>query len=86
MENNNLVSLISTNNKYNSPNGMMTSTWGPPLWHALHAITFNYPVNPSEEQKKEYFNFFNSLGGVLPCKYCRDNYKENIISTRTNKF
>ena len=30
---------------------MLTSVWGPPMWHALHTISFNYPVNPSLQQK-----------------------------------
>ena len=33
------------NNKdYNSKDGMLTSVWGPSLWHSLHAISFNYPT------------------------------------------
>lgn len=63
--------------KYSGSNGMITSTWGPPLWHSIHAMTFNYPVNPTSDQKNEYFQFFKSLGNVLPCKHCRDNYKMN---------
>lgn len=63
---------------YNSGNGMMTSVWGPSLWHSLHTISFNYPVNPSEEDKKHYYSFIKSISSILPCKYCRDNFKENI--------
>jgi hypothetical protein len=63
---------------FNSNNGMLTYVWGPALWHSLHTISFNYPVKPSDKQKKEYMNYFKSLGKVLPCKYCRDNYKNNL--------
>ena len=38
---------------YDSNNGMMTSIWGPPTWHMLHCISFNYPVSPSDLQKKQ---------------------------------
>ena len=69
---------IFTNLEYNSGDGMMTSIWGPPLWHVLHTISFNYPINPSDKQKKQYFNFYNSLQHILPCKYCRDNLKKNL--------
>ena len=31
---------------FNSPDGMLTSVWGPSLWHSLHAISFNYPIKP----------------------------------------
>ena len=69
---------IFTESDYNSGDGMMTSIWGPPLWHSLHTISFNYPINPTEEQKKQYFNFYNSLQGVLPCRYCRENLIKNM--------
>ena len=66
------------NNDYNSKDGMLTSVWGPSLWHSLHTISFNYPTNPTPEQKKRYLSFFKSLRYVLPCKYCRDNYLKNL--------
>jgi hypothetical protein len=75
---------VFNNNDYNSDNGMLTSIWGPPMWHTLHTISFNYPVNPTLEQKKDYLNFFRSLQHILPCKYCRDNYKKNIKKLRLN--
>jgi hypothetical protein len=70
---------------YNSPDGMMTSIWGPPLWHTLHTISFNYPVNPTKEDKINYYNFFISLKNILPCKYCRDNLKANLKINPLNK-
>ena len=77
------------NNDYNSKDGMLTSVWGPSLWHSLHTISFNYPTNPSMEQKKQYLSFFKSLRYVLPCKYCRDNYLKNLkrvpLSMKTMK-
>ena len=72
------MSDIFTKEDYNSNDGMLTYVWGPPLWHSLHTISFNYPVNPSDKQKEDYMNYFKSLGKVLPCKYCRDNYKDNL--------
>ena len=69
---------IFSDSDYNSGDGMMTSVWGPPLWHSLHTISFNYPINPAEEQKIHYYNFYNSLQYILPCKYCRDNLIKNM--------
>lgn len=63
---------------YNSNDGMLTYVWGPPLWHSLHTMSFNYPVSPTREQKQQYYAFFKSLQWVLPCSYCRDNYKKNL--------
>ena len=63
---------------FNSSDGMLTSVWGPSLWHSLHAISFNYPTKPTLEQKKNYLSFFKSLKNILPCKYCRINYVNNL--------
>ena len=43
---------IYTKKDYNSNDGMLTSVWGPPAWHFLHTISFNYPNSPSIKQKK----------------------------------
>ena len=71
-----------SNNDLDSNNGMLTSVWGPSMWFTLHIISFNYPVKPTKDQKKEYFNFFKNLGNILPCSYCRLNYKKNIKSVK----
>jgi hypothetical protein len=51
---------------YNSGDGMMTSIWGPPMWHVLHTISFNYPINPTPEQKTHYWNFYSNLKNIIP--------------------
>lgn len=63
---------------YNSGEGMLTSVWGPSLWHYLHTMSFNYPINPTIQEKKHYLNFITSLQYVLPCKYCRINLAKNF--------
>ena len=71
---------------FNSGDGMITSTWGPPLWHVLHTISFNYPVRPTRKDKKHYREFILNLKNILPCKYCRDNLKKNLkVLPLTNK-
>ena len=37
-----------------SGDGMLTSVWGPSLWHYLHTLSFNYPIHPTEKQKKAH--------------------------------
>ena len=59
---------------YNSGDGMLTSVWGPVFWFFLHTMSFNYPVKPTEENKKHYREFILRLENILPCKYCRDNF------------
>ena len=63
---------------YMSGDGMLTSVWGPAAWHLLHTISFNYPIHPTEENKKYYKEFVESLKNVLPCKYCRMNLENNL--------
>jgi hypothetical protein len=74
-----------TENEFNSGDGMMTSVWGPATWLMLHTISFNYPVNPSEEQKKHYYKFFKNLKNILPCRYCRENLEKNLKTHKLNK-
>ena len=76
------MSLTFTQNDFDSNDGMLTDIWGPPFWHILHILSFNYPVNPTEKQKKDYYNYFKSIGNILPCIYCRNNYKNNLKSTK----
>lgn len=54
---------------------MNVNKWGPGGWIFLHTITFNYPTEPTIEHKKNYSNFFESIGEMLPCKYCRQSYE-----------
>jgi hypothetical protein len=43
-------------------------------------MSFNYPVNPTPEDKVHYRDFVLNLQNVLPCKYCRINLKTNFKS------
>ena len=65
-------------NDFQSGDGMLTSVWGPSLWHSLHTISFNYPNHPSVMDKINYRKFILQLKYVLPCKYCRINFRENL--------
>ena len=71
---------------FKSKDGMLTSLWGPSLWHYLHTMSFNYPVEPTETDKKYYKQFVMSLKYVLPCKYCRMNLRGNLNSYSFNRY
>ena len=58
--------------------------WGTHAWTFLHTITFNYPNNPSEKDKQNYYTFFDSLKDVLPCEKCKKHYKENSKDLKSN--
>jgi len=69
---------VFTKKQYNSGDGMLTSVWGPSMWHYLHTMSFNYPVEPTKENKHYYKEFVKNLQYTLPCKYCRINLKNNF--------
>jgi len=69
-----------TKKDYQSGDGMLTTVWGPSMWHYLHTMSFNYPVNPTQDDKKHYMDFIKNLRYVLPCRYCRENLTKNMIA------
>lgn len=78
--------------KDNANNGLMTKVWGPPGWMFLHSITLGYPIkidNYDEEhiiRKNKMKIFFESIGHVFPCKYCRISYLKFIKEIPIDKF
>lgn len=64
--------------EYNSNDGMLTAVWGPGIWHYLHTMSFNYPVNPTAADKRHYRDFVFELQYVLPCGKCRKNLASNF--------
>ena len=72
---------------------MRPEVWGPHAWMFLHSITLEYPEKPTIEDKKNMIDFINSLGKVLPCHKCRNNFKthlqkypldDNALASRNN--
>jgi hypothetical protein len=80
------IKLVYNKEHYSGNDGMLTTVWGPSLWHYLHTMSFNYPINPTKEQKKYYKEFILNLKHVLPCKYCRinlvNNFKTNPLRSK----
>jgi len=60
-----------------SNEGFQASVWGPMLWSFMHMVAMNFPLDPerADAERHGYVSFFASLGYVLPCGECRDNYK-----------
>lgn len=67
----------------NANNGMMTTLWGPSAWIFIHSVGHGYPLEPSQDHKNNYRQFFESLSDVLPCKYCRESFKQFITTGDT---
>jgi len=70
--------FIFSMENYKSGDGMLTSVWGPSLWHFLHTMSFNYPSMPTKQDKKFYKSFVLQMKYILPCKYCRINLEKNF--------
>ena len=64
--------------EYSSNDGMLTTVWGPSMWHFLHTMSFNYPVKPSHQEKRHYMAFVYNLKYTLPCGKCRKNLRKNL--------
>jgi hypothetical protein len=69
---------VYTRKHFSSNDGMLTTVWGPSMWHVLHTISFNYPVKPSCNDKQKYREFVLNLVNVLPCGKCRENLHKNF--------
>lgn len=57
---------------------MHPEIWGPSGWIFLHTITFNYPINPTPEQKMKHKELFENLAYTLPCARCAQHYSQNL--------
>ena len=53
---------------------MNPKLWGPGMWFFLHTVSFNYPEQPTYQQKRHYYDFFQNLYYILPCDECRQHY------------
>ena len=62
---------IFNKSDFESSDGMLTYVWGPSLWHFLHTMSFNYPNNPTNLQKREHKKFLLTLKYILPLTLSR---------------
>jgi|SRR5271154_2328592 len=57
---------------------MLPEIWGRYGWNFLHLITYAYPDNPNESDKKHYYEYFHTLQYVLPCAKCQYNMSHHL--------
>jgi len=69
---------VFSSKDFTSNDGMLTTVWGPAMWHYLHTMSFNYPVHPTPANKRHYRDFVLNLQNVLPCGKCRENLTKNL--------
>ena len=52
--------------------------WGKYIWTTIHVVALAYPVEPTKEQRNQYKEFYLSIGNVLPCSKCRNNFTKHL--------
>lgn len=53
--------------------------WGKSAWDFMDALVLTYPrENPPVAKRDAMYNFFESLGELLPCPDCRAHYKDYL--------
>ena len=57
---------------------MKTSVWGKHAWEFLHACSFEYPDDPSDQDKLAAKALFRSLVRMLPCDDCCRHYHQEM--------
>lgn len=57
---------------------MNSNEWGPRTWFLIHTVAFNYPEEPTKDDKQKFKNFIYALSDVLPCKYCKPSFKRYL--------
>jgi hypothetical protein len=58
--------------------GISPKMWGKEGWHFIHYVALNYPATPTEEDKKIYRQFLDSIEHILPCPICGFHFKQNM--------
>lgn len=57
-----------------SAEGFLTKAWGPVFWNHIHTLAFLCDEKPGPAAAE----WIETLGGVLPCRYCRENYGDRL--------
>lgn len=68
---------------YTQNDGFPVCAWGPSMWKIMHIAAANFPLDPSSlspERVQGYMSFYDSLKHILPCKNCREHYKQFVES------
>lgn len=66
-------SFQSQSQTESSTNYFNKDVWGPKTWDIMHTFSYNYPENPNLQTKQNAFNFYTSIGHLLPCSYCQEH-------------
>ena len=56
----------------------MSYPWGPIYWNYLHMTTFQYPENPTLEDKRNYVRLIEIFIHTIPCNICKNDISDTI--------
>lgn len=59
--------------------------WGGDMWASMHRVSLAYPEVPNRRDKQAAFEFYRSIGFLLPCLGCQKHYKEYFDATFDKK-
>ena len=69
-----------------STNGFQPTFWGPGVWHLLHVTAANFPCQPTQDDRRAFKAFVESLAGMLPCAACRAHFGAMVAGQRGAKL
>ena len=58
--------------------GLTPDVWGPAGWTFLHAITFEFPIEPTEMECIDMALFLSSMSYLLPCPDCCKHFQAEL--------
>lgn len=67
-----------SNNPYQDGCPATKGQLGDSSWQLIHTVAANYPDNPSPEEKKYTYMFFESLAMVYPCPHCAKDFQDSF--------
>jgi hypothetical protein len=50
--------------------------WGPQFWATLEFLAFNYPQDPSNQDKQNMKTLYSLLPELLPCSSCQTHFAQ----------
>lgn len=67
-------------NPYKTGCPILREELGISTWKLIHTIAANYPESPSELDKQQVKQFFESLSYLYPCPHCAEDFQSSIAS------
>ena len=56
-------------------------------WNSLHYLSYNYPENPSLENKEQILNLINKMRkNGIACSYCRSHFNKWCVKNDIKKY